>query len=81
MYMIIVCLLSLGLALERAGSPGHVLLSCISAGALVCTAILCYCELAAMIPTAGGDFDYLKRAYGDGVAFAFAWFNFWVSDS
>ena len=31
-----------------------------------------------MIPTAGGDFDYLQRAYGDGAAFSFAWFNFWV---
>jgi len=28
---------------------------------------------------AGGDFDYLKRAYGDTAAFSFAWYNFWIS--
>ena len=68
-----------GLAMERAGSAGLVLFAWVSAGALVANTILTYSELAAMIPTAGGDFDYLKRAYGDKAAFAFAWFNFWVS--
>ena len=68
-----------GLAMERAGSAGLVLLAWVAAGALVANTILTYSELAAMIPTAGGDFDYLRRAYGDKAAFAFAWFNFWVS--
>lgn len=67
-----------GLALQRAGSAGLVLIAWSLAGLLVSTSTLCYAELAAMIPTAGGDFDYLQRAYGDGAAFAFAWFNFWV---
>jgi amino acid transporter len=31
------------------------------------------------MPSAGGDFDYLRRAYGERVAFTFAWFNFFVS--
>ena len=32
-----------------------------------------------MIPSAGGDFDYLKHAYGKSAAFSFAWFLFWIS--
>ena len=27
----------------------------------------------------GGDFDYLRRAYGPQAAFSFAWFNFFIS--
>jgi basic amino acid/polyamine antiporter, APA family len=48
-------------------------------GLLVITASFCYAELGAMMPSTGGDFDYLKRAYGDSTAFAFAWFYFWIS--
>lgn len=32
-----------------------------------------------MMPSTGGDFDYLYRAYGDSAAFSFAWFYFWIS--
>lgn len=32
-----------------------------------------------MIPSTGGDFDYLHRAYGKSAAFSFAWFLFWIS--
>jgi amino acid transporter len=34
--------------------------------------------LGAIMPSAGGDFDYLKRAYGPRVAFSFAWYNFFI---
>jgi basic amino acid/polyamine antiporter, APA family len=34
-----------------------------------------------MMPSTGGDFDYLKRAYGDYAAFSFTWFFFWISKS
>eukprot|EP01038_Epipyxis_sp_PR26KG_P007876 gene7876-10692_t len=68
-----------GLALQRSGSPGAVLLAWCASGVLVVMACYCYIELGTMIPSAGGDFDYLKRAYGERVAFSFAWFNFFVS--
>ena len=32
-----------------------------------------------MMPNAGGDFAFLKRAYGDNAAFTYAWYNFWIS--
>ena len=38
-----------------------------------------YCELGTMIPTTGGDYDYLLRAYGSQAAFSFAFFNFFIS--
>ena len=34
-------------------------------GILVMLTSFCYLELGSIMPSAGGDFDYLKRAYGD----------------
>lgn len=68
-----------GLALERAGSPGVVLIAWSASGILVMLAAQCYMELGGMMPSAGGDFDYLTRAYGERMGFAFAWFNIFVS--
>lgn len=34
---------------------------------------LCYAELAAAYPSPGGDYHYLGRAYGNRLAFLFAW--------
>lgn len=42
--------------------------------------MLCnYVHVGGMMPTAGGDFDYLRRGYGERVAFSFAWFYFFIS--
>jgi amino acid transporter len=37
---------------------------------------LCYAELATAFPDAGGDYHFLKRAYGRHLAFLFAWSRF-----
>ncbi len=34
---------------------------------------LCYAELATTYPDEGGEYNYLRRAYGNGVGFLFAW--------
>ena len=34
---------------------------------------LCYAELGSTRPHAGGEYHYLKEAYGDGLGFLFAW--------
>jgi APA family basic amino acid/polyamine antiporter len=39
---------------------------------------LCYAELGTTYPNAGGDYHFLKRAYGNSVAFLFAWARFSV---
>jgi solute carrier family 7 (L-type amino acid transporter), member 9/15 len=67
-----------GLALERAGSPGAVLIAWSLSGLVAMQASFCYLELGSFMPSAGGDFDYLERAFGERMAFAFAWFNFFV---
>lgn len=68
-----------GIALSRAGSPGLALLSWASSGILVMITAQCYFELAGMFPSCGGDYDFLRHAYGPRTAFSFAWFNFWIS--
>jgi APA family basic amino acid/polyamine antiporter len=46
-------------------------------GGLVCLAgALCFAELAAMLPRAGGMYNYLSAAYGKPVAFLYGWSEF-----
>jgi APA family basic amino acid/polyamine antiporter len=50
-----------------------------TAGGLISMAgALCYAELATTFPNAGGDYHFLKRAYGNNLAFLFAWSRFAV---
>jgi APA family basic amino acid/polyamine antiporter len=45
-----------------------------AAGALIMLiGALCYAELGSAFPDAGGEFHFLRRAYGPGVAFLFGW--------
>ncbi len=37
------------------------------------TGVLTYCELAAMLPEAGGGYVYIRAALGPGIAFLFGW--------
>ena len=68
-----------GVALKRAGSAGLSLIAWTFSGCLVGLTSTCYLELASLYPKAGGDYEYLTRAYGDRAGFSFAWFNFWIS--
>jgi len=55
------------------------LMSAWFAGGLISMAgALCYAELATTFPNAGGDYHFLQRAYGDNLAFLFAWSRFGV---
>lgn len=42
-------------------------------GALSIVGALCYAELASTYPQAGGDYSYLRRAFGVRIAFLYAW--------
>jgi amino acid transporter len=42
-------------------------------GVLSLVGALCYAELATAYPCSGGDYVYLRRAYGPAVAFLFGW--------
>jgi len=47
-------------------------------GLLSFVGALCFAELAAAFPDAGGDYHFLRRAYGQRLGFLFAWSRFAV---
>jgi APA family basic amino acid/polyamine antiporter len=53
--------------------PGAFLLLWLLGGLSALCGALSVAELGAMIPRAGGDYPYLQRAYGPGLAFATGW--------
>jgi APA family basic amino acid/polyamine antiporter len=55
------------------GSPGWLLVAWALAGVLTITGALCCAELAAMMPRAGGQYVFLREAYGPAVGFLFGW--------
>jgi amino acid transporter len=58
---------------------GDVLLAVwVFGGAMSLAGALCFAELAAAFPDAGGDYNFLRKAYGDGMGFLFAWSRFAV---
>jgi APA family basic amino acid/polyamine antiporter len=60
------------------GAPGWLLLAWALAGLLTITGALCCAELAAMMPRAGGQYVFLREAYGAPVGFLFGWSLFLV---
>lgn len=55
------------------GSPGWLLVAWGLAGVLTITGALSCAELAAMMPRAGGQYVFLREAYGRPVGFLFGW--------
>jgi APA family basic amino acid/polyamine antiporter len=55
------------------GSPLWLLITWLVMGAMALAGALCYGELAARYPEAGGGYVYLRRAYGPGVSFLYGW--------
>ena len=58
---------------QLVGSPSQVLLAWLAAGLLSLAGALTYAELGAMLPRAGGEYVFLREAYGDLPAFLFGW--------
>jgi APA family basic amino acid/polyamine antiporter len=55
------------------GSPFWLLIVWLLMGAMALSGALCYGELAARTPEAGGGYVYLREAYGPAVAFLYGW--------
>jgi basic amino acid/polyamine antiporter, APA family len=55
------------------GSPAGLLLVWVVSGLMTIAGALAYGELAAMMPQAGGQYVFLREAYGEVVAFSFGW--------
>jgi len=60
------------------GSPGWLLVAWAIAGALTVAGALCAAEVAAMMPRAGGQYVFLREAYGPATGFLFGWATFLV---
>jgi APA family basic amino acid/polyamine antiporter len=62
------------------GSPMWLLIVWLVMGAMALCGALCYGELAARYPQAGGGYVYLREGYGAPVAFLYGWMALLVLD-
>ena len=63
---------------RQLGSPGWLLVAWIVTGVLTIAAALSYGELAGMMPRAGGQYVYLREAFGSLWGFLYGWTLFMV---
>jgi APA family basic amino acid/polyamine antiporter len=63
---------------RQLGSSGWLLLSWVIAGLLTITGALSYGELASMMPSAGGQYVYLREAFSPMFGFLYGWTLFLV---
>ena len=63
---------------REVGSPGLLLLSWVVSGLMTVIAAVTYGELAAMMPHAGGQYVYLREAFGPLWGFLYGWTLFLV---
>ena len=66
---------------KNVGSPWMVFAVWIVGGLLSLFGALSYAELAAALPEAGGEYVYLREAYGPLWAFIYGWTQMWVAKS
>jgi len=57
---------------QAVGTPALVLLAWVVAGIVAMLGALCFAELGALLPHAGGEYVYLRTAYGEIPGFLFA---------
>jgi APA family basic amino acid/polyamine antiporter len=61
------------LVAANAASETAVMLAWAAGGVIALAGALCYAELASTYPSAGGEYHFLRTAYGSGLAFFLAW--------
>lgn len=66
---------------QLVGSPALVLAAWLAAGVLSLAGALTYAEMGAMLPQAGGEYVFLRTAYGPGTAFLCGWMRFFVASA
>lgn len=62
-------------------TPGMVVAVWVVAGLLSLAGALTYAELAAMMPKAGGEYVYIRQAYGPLPSFLYGWTRFFVANT
>ena len=66
---------------QNVGSAEMVIFVFIFGGLLSLAGALTYAELSAAMPEAGGEYVYLREAYGPFFAFLYGWTQMWVAKS
>src|SRR3712207_4337047 len=61
------------------GTPGMVLTVWVVAGLLSLAGALTYAELTAMMPRAGGEYVFMREAYGSGASFLYGWMQIFIA--
>ncbi|QLY24356.1 amino acid permease [Bdellovibrio sp. KM01] len=61
------------------GNSMWVLIAYVVAGLLSLAGALTYAEIGILFPRAGGEYVYLKEAFGEMPAYLYGWQRFWVS--
>jgi len=61
------------------GSPEMVIIVWIAAGILSLAGALTYAELAAMMPRAGGEYVFMREAYGARWGFLYGWMQIFIA--
>src|SRR5262245_50700983 len=67
--------------IQRVGSPEMVFVVWMVGGVLSLFGALSYAELSAAMPEAGGEYVYLREAYGPLWSFLYGWMQMWVGKS
>ena len=67
--------------IQRVGSVETVFVVWVVGGLLSLAGALSYAELAAAMPEAGGEYAYLREAYGPLWGFLYSWTQMWVAKS
>jgi basic amino acid/polyamine antiporter, APA family len=70
-----------GLLMQQLGDPGLMLILWIAGGVLALSGALCYGELAAAMPRAGGEYAYLAELFHPLLGFLTGWVSFFVGFS
>src|SRR5215472_12911716 len=73
--------ISTGVIAAQVPSPGGVLLVWLFGGLLALMGALSCAELSASLPYAGGDYNYIREAYGKLMGFLSGWSSFLVTFS
>src|SRR5512141_1903019 len=66
---------------QRVGTPEMVFVVWVFGGLLSLAGALSYAELAAALPEAGGEYAYLREAYGPIWGYLYSWTQMWVAKS
>src|SRR5229473_7835974 len=66
---------------RNVGSPGMVFVVWVVGGLMSLSGALSYAEMSAAMPGAGGEYVYLREAYGPLWSFIYGWTQMWVAKS